>query len=363
VKLALYIARLYAVSICLSLFLLVVLVTSVTLIENVGSLARIDGGAVLALRLAVFEAFDYAYQILPITGLLGALVTGAVLARNGELLAMQASGMGPVRILAPCLVVTLMVTGLGLFSGEVVVPWALKNAESIRLEYTRRTSALSRFYNRRTHWFKDGNLILHLPAVNNETGVFKRPSIYDLEDGVVREVIEADTMEEGPAGWILKEVRVHRADGVTFELKKEMGLELGVSTRDLIDVTGNPRHTSRGELINLITRREHAGFDAVAHQVELYSRVAFPIGTFWLFLIAAPWIISPNRRRSMSVNLGGGVIGIALMLSVDQMFRLLALGRKIDPLAGAWGVGVLCIVIAPISWAIQRRVRIRGSLF
>jgi lipopolysaccharide export system permease protein len=158
-------------------------------------------------------------------------------------------------------------------------------------------------------------------------------------------------------------VRVYRSEGQAYEVLEQKKIDLGVSARDLIDVTGNPRHVSRGELINLITRREHAGFGATAHQVELYSRVAFPIGTLWLFLIAAPWIISPDRRRSMSVNLGGGVIAIAVMLSADQVFRLMALGRKISPVLGAWGVGLLCLVVIPISWALQRRARIRGSIF
>ncbi|MED5463401.1 MAG: LptF/LptG family permease [Myxococcota bacterium] len=362
-KLALYIARVYAASIFLSMLLLVVLVTSVTLIENAGYLVKVEEGASIALRLAMFEAVEYAYQVLPVTTLLGALVTGVMLARSGEFLAMQAAGMGPVKILAPCLGVTLLAAGLGVVSGEWGVPWALKKAETIRVEHMRRSSALSRFYNRRTHWFKDGTRVMYLPAVNLETGVFSKPSIYDLSNGVVREVIDAETMEQLESGWTLKNVHISRIHGVAYEKMDELQLDMQVSARDLIDVTGNPRHVSWEELTNLILRREHAGFDNAAHRLEQHNRLAFPLLALWLFLVAAPWIVDPDRRRSMAVNLGGGVVAIALVLSGANVFRLLALGRQIYVPLGAWGVGLVCAGLIPLSWALQRRARIRGSIF
>lgn len=362
-RLGLYIARIYAASIFLSLLLLVVLVTSVTLIENAGYLVKVEEGAIIALRLAMFEAFEYAYQVLPVTSLLGALVTGVMLARSGEFLAMQAAGMGPVKILAPCLGVTLLVATLGITAGEWVVPWALKKAETIRVKHMRRSSALSRFYNRRTHWFKDGTRVMYLPAVDLETGVFSKPSIYDLSNGVVREVIDAETMEQLESGWTLKNAHIYRVHGVAYEQQEELHLDLKVSARDLIDVTGNPRHVSFGELTNLIVRREHAGFDNAAHRLELHNRFAFPLVALWLFLVAAPWIVDPDRRRSMAVNLGGGVVAVALVLAGANVFRLLALGRKIYVPLGAWGVCVVCAGMIPVSWALQRRARIRGSIF
>lgn len=65
----------------------------------------------------------------------------------------------------------------------------------------------------------------------------------------------------------------------------------------------------------------------------------------------------------MAVNLGGGVVAIALVLSGANVFRLLALGRQIYVPLGAWGVGLVCAGLIPLSWALQRRARIRGSIF
>jgi len=291
------------------------------------------------------------------------LVTGALLARSGELMAMQAAGLGPVRILMPCFLVTLFVCGIGMVGAEWGVPWGLKEADKIRMRHMHRHSALTRYYNRRTHWFKSKDLVLHLPSVDAETGVFFKPSIYDMQDGKIREVIEADTMKQMNGHWLLNEVSIYRSDGIPFEQRDELEFEMNVSSRDLIDVTGNPRLVTRGELGELIERRSQAGFDSSLHQVELHQRIAFPMIAFWLFLLAAPWVIDPGRRRSMAVNLGVGVIAIAAVLSTTHVFRLLALGRKIDTAVGAWGVGFVCLAVIPLSWMAQRRMRIRGSFF
>ena len=362
-RLGWYIARTYVASIFLSLVLLVMTVLSVTLIENVGSMARIENGATIALQLAMFQAIEFAYQVLPITAFLGALVTGALLGRSGELLAMQAAGLGPIRILMPCFLVTLGVCALGLVGAEWGVPWGLKEAEKTRMRYTQSQSALTRFYNRRTHWFRHENLVLYLPFADTKTGVFRKPSIYDMRDGKIREVIEAESLEEIEGAWLLRDVVIYRSEGIPFEKRDELALNMRVSTRDLTDVTGNPRLVSRSELLALIERRTQAGFDSTLHQLEFHHRFSFPLLALWLFLLAAPWVIDPGRRRSMAVSLGVGVVAVAITLSATQVFRLLALGRKIDVELGAWGVALTCFVVLPFSWMAQRRKRTRGAVF
>lgn len=362
-RLGFYIGKTFVASVALSLILLVILVVSVTFIESAGHMSDLDNGAWVALQLALFQAVDFAYQLLPITGFLGALITGALLARNGEFLAMQAAGLGPTKILLPCLLVILMLCALGGMAAEWAVPWGLQEAEKIRVHHMQRPSALTRFYNRRNQWFRHNNLVLYLPSVDLKTGVFHKPVIYDMVDGNVREVIEAETMQEIDGDWVLKSLSIHRSGGVPFEERDEKKLQLQLSTRDLTDVTGNPRHLRTSELDELVERRLHAGYNSAMHALEVHQRIAFPMLALWLFLLAAPWVIDPRRRRSLTLNLGVGVLAIAVVLSLTQVFRLLALGGKINAGFGAWGVAFVCLLALPVSWIAQRRIRIRGSLF
>ncbi len=50
------------------------------------------------LEIAGFRAAGFAYQIVPAATLLGAIIAGTALARRGELLGIQAAGIGASRV-------------------------------------------------------------------------------------------------------------------------------------------------------------------------------------------------------------------------------------------------------------------------
>ena len=130
-----------------------------------------------------------------------------------------------------------------------------------------------------------------------------------------------------------------------------------------MDLTSDPRVMSSSDVTALVERRQRAGFDAIAYRVELHNRFAFPLSTVCLFLLGAPWALDPNRRRSLAVNLGAGVVAVAIVLSCEQVFRLLALARRIPAPLGAWAIDVLCLACMPLSVLAYRRYVRRGSLF
>jgi lipopolysaccharide export LptBFGC system permease protein LptF len=142
-----------------------------------------------------------------------------------------------------------------------------------------------------------------------------------------------------------------------------LALSLRVTPTDLIDVTGNPREMRTSEVRTLIARRRHAGFDVTAHRVELHNRFAFPLSSVWLVLAAVPWALDPDRRRSLAVTLGAGVVAVALELALSQIFRVLALAHKIAAPWGAWGAPAVCIAAIPVSYALYQRRRTRGAWF
>ncbi len=346
----------------LMLVALVVLVVAVTLVESAGDLSDAEAGASAALWLAFYAAIDGAYQVLPIACFLGALVGGAVLARRGELLAAQAAGMSTARVATAFAAVVIGVALLGASCGELLVPRAVAGAERVQREQLQHRSALSRFYNRRLHWFREGDLLLYLPAVERETGVFARPVVYRFVDGLIAEVLEAETLRRDAAGWRLDGVKVRSATSAETTGLALVRLPLSVSTVDLIDVTGDPRQLSGREVNALITRRERAGFDVTSHRIELHNRLAGPLSAIWMFLLVAPWAMHPDRRRSLAVTLGAGVVAIALLLSVTHLFRLLALSHKLPVPLGAWGAALVCVLALPLSALAYRRFRVRGSV-
>jgi len=363
VRLARYFATVTSAATLLVLFTLVILIVAVSLVESAGDLAEAESGATAALKLAGFNAVKYGFQLLPIACFMGALTAGTVLARRGEILAAQAGGVSSLRLVLVFLFVVVVAAGGGAACGELLVPGAVAEGERVQREELKVRSDLSKFYNRRHKWFREGDLLIFLTRVKRELRAVEKPVVYRFEAGLISEVIEAELLRHDGTGWLLEKARVRFAASARIVELDVLRLELTVSPSGLVDVTGDPRQMRATEVRALVERRQSAGFDTTAHRIELHNRYALPLSAIWMFLVVAPWALHPERHRSLAASLGGGVVIIAVLLGVTHMFRLLALGHKIPVPLGAWGAGLVTLAVVPLSIWLYQRFRVRGTVF
>lgn len=358
-----YVGTIYAGAIALTTSGLTLLVVAASMIEGGGELAKAGAGVGTVLKLAGFNGLAFSYQILPAASFLGALIAGTLLARRGELLGVQASGIGMGPIWTGFVSVALLVAVVGYGLGEWVVPRAVEGlARTQAEELEGRSDGLSSFYTQRSSWFRSGDRVLYLPARGDGTR-FESPVIYETVDGALRTITEAQALRHRAGGWELVDaVRFDVESGDTLE-QAAMPLALEVSPEDITRVTGDPRQMSVGQIASLIERRERAGFDSSSHRIEFHNRLAYPANALWMLLIALPWALHPDRRRSLAVNLGAGVVVIAVLFVVTYLFRILALGHKLPVALGAYGIFTTCLVLVPTSALLYRRYRIHGGLW
>lgn len=361
-RLVRYFATTAAAATGLVLVTLAVLVAAVTLVESAGDFAKTEAGFMTALSLSAFGVVQHGYQVLPIACLLGALIAGTLLARRGEILGAQAGGVSSSKLALAFLLVPVVAAGAGAACGELLVPRAITGVERVQREELGRKSELGRFFDKRTQWYREGDLTLHLPAIDRAQNAFRMPEVFRVVDGYLSEVIDAEYLRHDEVGWWLEDATINRVDDGSVQQLPVVRLELSVEPEDLFDATGDPRQMTSAEIASLIVRRENAGLDATAHRIELHSRFSVPLSALWMFVLVAPWALHPERRRSMAVTLGVGVVVIAVLLALTQVFRLLALGHEIPAPLGAWGVGLFALAFSPASFALYRRYRVRGSV-
>ena len=349
-KLSLYIARLYASSVVICVAVLVILVLCATLMESAGNLSGNADGLWVALELSALGSIEYAYQVFPVASLLGALITGTVLARRGELMALQSSGMSVTRQAIPFVVVAGLFSLGGLWLGEVALPTAQAEIDSLRLTKLRQKSALNRYFTKDLQWFRQGDWMMYLPVSGRTGKSFREPILYRMENGLVAEVLHGHVLKYENDSWILHEVERFLPGLGRSEKKTRQDIRLKVSPPDLLNVAGNPRHMQSKDIEHLIRRRTVSGADTTAHALEYHGRKAYPMGIFWMCILALPWALKPDRRRSMALNIGLGVVAIGVLLTVTHIFRMLCLGQVIPTWLGAWGMGILSIPFTPISF-------------
>ena len=354
-RLFVYLARHCLGCVALVQCLLVLLVVILRLVENIGDLARQADAGEAALLLASLSAGEQAYQVLPIACCIGVLVSGTLLARGGELLAVQAAGGGPWLSWGPPLAVALGLGLLGAGLGEGLLPQLVRLQG--RLQGIARQDPLSRFYGRQLHWFRDGTTFLHLPEPSTEAPVsFVSPSLYRTEAGQVTEVLRGSRLAYEAGQWWLEDAESWRLDRPELQRQARLPLQLAVTPRDLLDVTGNPREMRYGAVRALLRRRHRAGFETAAYALELHQRPLYPLNVAALVLIALPWAAQPSRQRSLAAALGGGAALMAMVLAAGQLLRLLALAHRLGPASCAWGTLALWLALAPLSWLLQRRL-------
>jgi LPS export ABC transporter permease LptG len=354
-RLARYFAKYYLGAIGLTWFALVVLVVSAMLIEKAGHLSKQPEGAIMALKLALLNALPFGYQMLPLACFFALIIVGTIMARRGEWLAAQAGGVQNFGRWGGLALVALCCSGGAYVAGETILPLALHKVEHIQRHELKRVDPLTRFYERRNHWYKDGEYYLFLPSFDRAKRQFYAPAIYKANGIKLTEVFEGRLLEETSEGWFLRDAVVWSMDSPEVKSVEALKLDLSVSAENLMDVTGDPRQMSYAQIQRLIDDREKAGFDTAIHILEREQRIAYPLAALALFFLILPWALHPGLRRSMAVDLGVGVVVLSVLLSLSHLLRMLALGQKIPVVLGGWGLTLVCLVFMPVSYFLYRR--------
>ena len=316
-----YVGVAYLGAVALTTLGLSVLVVAATMIEGGGQLARAGAGVATVLKLASLSGLAFSYQILP-------------------------------------------AATFGFMLGEWVVPRAIQALELTRAEELQgQSDGVARFYHRELRWFRNGDTVLYLPtSADPDATAFATPTVYEIRDGELLSLTEAVSLRFENDNWWLNDAK--RFDVRSGEITEHQALavDLAMSARDIAEVTGDPRQMRTASVKKLISRRERAGFDVTSHRIELNLRYAYPLNLVWMLVLALPWTLHPDRRRSLAVYLGAGVVVIAVLFVMMYFFRLLALGHRIPVFLGAYGIPVTCLVAIPINAWMYRRYRVRGGL-
>lgn len=359
-----YLARIYGATLTMTLLGLVVLVVAAGLVESGGPLSRAENLASTALKLAGYRAVQFSYQMLPSACLLAALIAGTLLARRGELLAVHAAGVSALRLRLSFVAVAAFAGTVGVVAGETVVPLAVAGVARTKFdELGGIRDRLTQYYANPSSWYRAGDLVLYLPQVDTRTQVFHRPVVYRRTDGHLQEVLHGLTLAYEDERWMLREVDVLSVRPPERRQVSEMVLDLDIRPHDLTHVTGDPRQMSLGTLGQVIERRRRAKLPAASHTLEWHTRLVYPLAPVLLLLTMVPWAVHTDRRRSLAVTLGWGVVAVGCFFAMTYFFRLLALGQKIPAPWGAWGVVCVLAASVPLSHRLYQRFRVRGSLW
>ena len=296
--------------------------------------------------------------VLPLCSLVAVLITFGSLDRNSELTAMKATGISLYRIVAPMLVVATILSGLLFIFDETYLPAANRRQEALLSEIKGKPAQT--FLRPDRKWMS-GQTGTSASGANNQPtrifyyqffdpdrNVFANLTVFEFQPGTFnltrRIFAQSARWDDNLNEWVFE-------DGWqrTFQGESLAGYQpFGIST--FPEIHEQPSYfkkedrqseqMSYKELATYINDLKQSGFDTMRLRVQLNRKLAYPLMTLVLAILAIPFSLFAGKR--------GGIAGVGTAIGVAICYWVIAgifenLGdvNSLPAILAAWSPDVL----------------------
>ena len=343
-----YIMREYATSLALVLFSFTTLFLIFTFFELIGDIIRN--------RTPLVTVGDYLlnlipfilYQVTPLCALVAVLITFGALSKSSEITAMKATGTSLYRIVAPVLVVTLLIS-IGLFVfDEFYLPNANRRQEALRSVI--KDKPAQTFLRPDRKWISGQTTAAGQPArifyyqfFDADRNVFANLTVFEFEPNtfILKRRIFAATARWNPtdSAWVFENGWERTFSGETIASYKPF------TTATFPEIHEQPgyfkkedrpsQEMSYNELSRYISDLRQSGFDTKRLSVQLNRKLAYPLITLVMAILAIPFALSMGKRGSLA----GIATAIGLAIAywvVDGVFQAMGNVNTLPAMLAAW---------------------------
>jgi lipopolysaccharide export system permease protein len=331
-----YIVRNILGSVLLVMAVLLVLGALVIFIDQQDDIGVGRYSAMSALWFTLLNLPQQAYELLPITALIGSLLGLGSLARGSELVVVRATGISTQRIAGAAAIAGLILIGVELLLGEVLGPPLHEAAKEQK--------AFSKFNNisfggGSGAWVRDGNLIINVARQSGERQ-FSGMQIFELSpEHRLRAIGHAAGATAGAnKTWLLTDYTESRfAPGrVEAPPPGHRLLQSNVTAGFLGLAVESPAQLTSRALLRLINYLQSNSLSARDYLFAFWSRIARTVAILFSVLLALPFVLGSLRSAGAGTRMLLGLIaGIALFL----LQRLIESGTVVfdlNPVLLAW---------------------------
>jgi lipopolysaccharide export system permease protein len=304
-----------------------------------------------ALLYVVCTLPQYAFDLLPMAALIGALLGLGNLARSSELIVMRTSGVSVFRMAGWVALGGLLLTALTWGIGDYLAPPLEQYA---RAQKTFAKFNQFSFASNASAWAKDENTFI---AVGQQSADNQFGGIYVLKFDDQHHLLSVGHALGARVGdnnrWMLNDYVESRRDGDHIVASSRASAEL--DTRLAPEFLGlaivEPTQLTGQELYRYIHHLRENNLDAREYETAFWARIARTTALLVVILLAVPFSFGPMRST------GGGaraVLGILIGAGFFLFARLLENGGVVfdmSPLLVAWTPTAVMALITGIALA------------
>ncbi len=293
---------------------------------------------------------QFVYYVLPLSALVGTLVTIGLLTKSSELIVMRACGVSLYRTALPLLVLGLLWSG-ALFGLEESL-LASSNRKAAELKHLMRGGAPRTFDVLTRQWVagRDGR-IYHYTYFDPRAKTLSGLDVYRFSDkpwGLAEtQAVRGATYRPADNTWLADHGWTRRfannvvnaftpfdGQALTFEEASYFGTEQ--PDADRLSFTSLRRY---------IAALRISGFDVVSYRVALHRKIAFPFVALVMTLIAVPFAVTTGRRGAL-FGVGLGLLLAISYWGLSAVFGAIGGAGLLSPPLAAWAPNVLFVSAA-----------------
>ena len=348
-----YVMREYAANFALVLFSLVMLFLVFTFFELIGDMIRNKTPLVTVgdylLNLIPFILS----QVTPLCSLVAVLVTFGALNRTSELVAMKSSGISIYRIVAPVLVLAAILAAALFAFDESYLPDANRRQEALRSVIKGRPAQT--FLRPDRKWISgqsgasgDPTRIFYYQFFDPDKNVFANLTVFEFNPStfsLTRRIFATSAhWDDRVNRWVLENGWQRTFTGETTATFQPFTLSTFPEIREVPAYFKKEdlqsQEMSYTQLSRYIDDLRQSGFDTKRLSVQLDRKLAYPLITLIMAVLAVPFSLSMGKR--------GGLMGIATAIGlaiaywvVDGTFSAMGNVNTLPALLAAWSPDLL----------------------
>jgi LPS export ABC transporter permease LptG/LPS export ABC transporter permease LptF len=347
-----YVLREFLTTFAMVLVSFVLLMLVFTFFELLGDIIRNRTPLVTVGEYLIDLTPSMIYNITPLGVLVAVLVTFGVLTRTSEFTAMKATGISLYRVMAPIVVVSALIAVILFLFDESYLPSANRRQEALRSVIKGRPAQT--FLRPDQKWIfgrqepgKPGR-IFYYQFFDPEQDRFANLTVFEFnpENFSLSRRIFASSVHWEPQleQWVFEHGWERRFDGEAVSSYSQFNVE------SYPDINEPPQYFTKaalqsqemtfGQLQRYIRDLRQSGFDTKHLSVQLNLKIADPLVTLVMAVLAIPFALSMGKRGSLTGI--ATAIGLAIAYWVVKgMFGALGDVNLLPTLLAAWSPDLL----------------------
>ena len=336
-----YVMRAFGRTLALVALSAMIIYVVADLSDLIDELLKNKVGTGILLSYYKYYSLQIFYDVAPVVVLVSTLITLSLLARTNEVTACKALGVSLYRLSVPVLIGAMAVAGLCAFLEAEVLPASNQRVFELRDKIKGRDPA-SRIRRRiDEQWlFGQGRYVYNYLYFDAKESTLQHLQVFEFNDQhrlIKRLFAKSAQFRDGR--WVFTDGWTRTFDGAVVTsytpFQKPVLADFGETPEYFRNDVKRPNEMRYGELSDYVSNLKASGQFVPDLEVDLYSKIAFPVVSFVMACVGLPFAFRLGRHGAL-YGIGLAVVLGIVFVGVFAFFRTLGQTGALPPVLAVW---------------------------